>query len=63
VAIDGPFVHKDSFAVRFVFDPTHIPTGRRTKTAKISLHTVSKGTIEREEVYYHAPPHALERRD
>ncbi len=57
VEIDGPFVHQDRFAVRFAIDQTHVPTGKRTTTVKMSLYTVTGGAIAREEVYFYTPPH------
>jgi uncharacterized protein YbjT (DUF2867 family)/ketosteroid isomerase-like protein len=57
VDVDGPYVSGDRFAVRFSFDQTHRPTGRRTTTTKVSLYTVAAGAITREEVsYFDAPP-------
>ena len=56
VTADGPFVGGDRFAVRFTFDQTHRPTGRRTEATKLSLYTVAGGTIVREEVSYFDPP-------
>ena len=59
VDVDGPFVAENRFAVRFAFDETHLPTGERTSTVKMSLYTVRDGRIVREEVYYHKPPVGL----
>jgi uncharacterized protein YbjT (DUF2867 family) len=56
VTADGPFVGGDRFAVRFTFDQTHRPTGRRAETTKVSLYTVAGGVIVREEVSYFDPP-------
>ena len=56
VTADGPFVGGDRFAVRFTFDQTHRPTGRRTEATKLSLYTVAGGAIVREEVSYFDPP-------
>jgi uncharacterized protein YbjT (DUF2867 family)/ketosteroid isomerase-like protein len=56
VRVDGPFVRGDRFAVRFSFDEVHRPTGKRTNTTKMSLHTVAGGEITREEVFYLDPP-------
>ena len=58
VEIDDPFVRDGQFAVRFAFDQTHLPTGKRETAVKISLYTVAGAVIVREEVYYHTPPHA-----
>jgi uncharacterized protein YbjT (DUF2867 family)/ketosteroid isomerase-like protein len=57
VEIDDPFVRGDQFAVRFAFDRTHLPTGKRETAVKISLYTVAGAAIVREEVYYHTPQH------
>jgi uncharacterized protein YbjT (DUF2867 family) len=57
VQVDDPLVHGDQFAVRFAFDRTHLPTGKRETAVKISLYTVADDAIVREEVYYHTPPH------
>jgi uncharacterized protein YbjT (DUF2867 family) len=58
VDVDGPFRHGDRFTVRFTFDTTHEPTGRRTTSTKMSLYTVTDGVINREEVFYFDPPAA-----
>jgi ketosteroid isomerase-like protein len=56
VAVDGPFLGDDRFAVRFTFDQTHRPTGQRTEATKLSLYTVAGGAIVREEVNYFDAP-------
>lgn len=58
VTVDGPFLDADGdrFAVRFSFDETHVPTGRRLATTKLSLYTVASGIITREEVFYFDSP-------
>jgi hypothetical protein len=61
VEVGDPFVRGDQFAVRFAFDQTHLPTGKRETTIKISMHTVTNGAIVCEDVYYHTPPHLPER--
>jgi uncharacterized protein YbjT (DUF2867 family) len=57
VETGDPLVRGDQFAVRFAFDRTHLPTGKRETAVKISLYTVAGDAIVREEVYYHTPPH------
>jgi uncharacterized protein YbjT (DUF2867 family) len=57
VEIGDPLVRGNQFAVRFAFDQTHLPTGKRGTAVKISLYTVAGAAIVREEVYYHTPPH------
>lgn len=59
VEIDGPYPHGNRFAVHFVFDEVHIPTGQPTASEKISVYTVHDGAIIREDVYYHTPPHTF----
>lgn len=56
VAVDGPYVHGDRFAVRFSFDETHTPSGQRHTKTKVSLYTVADGVITREEVSYFDAP-------
>ena len=58
VEVAGPFLEGNRFAVRFSFDQTHTPTGRRHTTAKMCLYTVADGAITREEVFYFDPPPA-----
>jgi hypothetical protein len=48
----GPYPHDDRFAVRFVFDMTHKPSGRRMIMDEIGLFTVENGKITREEFFY-----------
>jgi uncharacterized protein YbjT (DUF2867 family)/ketosteroid isomerase-like protein len=57
IEIGDPLIRGDQFAVRFAFDQTHLPTGRRARAEKISLYTVASGTIVREDVYYHTRTH------
>jgi uncharacterized protein YbjT (DUF2867 family) len=58
VQVDDPLVRGDQFAVRFAFDRTHRPTGKRETAVKMSLYSVTDAVIVREEVYYHTPPSA-----
>jgi ketosteroid isomerase-like protein len=48
----GPYPNGDRFAVRFVFDITFKPTGKRTTMDEIGLFTVENGKISREEFFY-----------
>ncbi len=50
--VTGPFPHDDRFAVRFVFDVTNKPSGRRMTMDEIGLFTVVGGKIAREEFFY-----------
>ncbi|GAB3729872.1 NAD(P)H-binding protein [Nocardiopsis nanhaiensis] len=58
VHIEGPFLAENQFALRFTFDETHLPTGVRGTTTKISLLTVRDGSLVREEVHYFDEPQA-----
>jgi ketosteroid isomerase-like protein len=48
----GPYPHGDRFAVRFVFDVTNKPSGKRMQMDEIGLFTVENGKISREEFFY-----------
>lgn len=48
----GPFPNGDRFAVRFVLEITHKPSGRRMNMEEIGLFTVENGKISREEFFY-----------
>jgi uncharacterized protein YbjT (DUF2867 family)/ketosteroid isomerase-like protein len=61
IEIDGPYSHGDRFAVRFAFDETHLSTGDRASSEKMSVYTVRDGAIVREDVYHHTPPHGASR--
>ena len=50
--VSGPYPHDDRFAVRFVYDVTHKPSGKRMTMDEIGLFTVSNGKITREEFLY-----------
>ena len=48
----GPFPNDNRFAVRFTFDVTNKPSGRRMKMDEIGLFTIENGKIAREEFFY-----------
>lgn len=50
--VSGPFPHDDRFAVRFLYDFTHKPSGRRMTMEEVGLFTVKDGKITREEFFY-----------
>jgi ketosteroid isomerase-like protein len=50
--VTGPFPNEDRFAVRFVFDVTDKPSGKRTKMDEVGLFTIENGKITREEFFY-----------
>ena len=50
--VSGPYPHYDRFAVRFVYEVTHKPSGQRRAMDEIGLFTVVDGQIAREEFFY-----------
>jgi ketosteroid isomerase-like protein len=50
----GPYPHDDRFAVRFVYDITNKPSGKRMTMDEVGLFTVKNGKITREEFFYSA---------
>ncbi len=48
----GPYPNGQRFAVRFVLDVTHKPSGKRSQMEEIGLFTVENGKISREEFFY-----------
>jgi ketosteroid isomerase-like protein len=50
--VTGPFPNDNRFAVRFNFDVTNKPSGRRMKMDEVGLFTVENGKITREEFFY-----------
>ncbi|PSK95968.1 uncharacterized protein YbjT (DUF2867 family) [Murinocardiopsis flavida] len=60
VDVDGPYLAAERFAVRFTFDETYTPTGKRHSTTKMSLYTVADGSIVREEVHYFDEPQVVQ---
>ena len=49
---DGPLVAGNHFAVRFLFDVTFKPTGRRHEMDELAVYEVKDGKIVREEFFY-----------
>lgn len=52
VTVDGPWPNGNRFIVRFFFDLTNKPTGRRMQMDEAGLFTVENGKIVREEFFY-----------
>ena len=52
--VSGPFPHENRFAVRFMFDVTDKPSGKRMTMDEVGLFTVENGKITREEFFYPA---------
>jgi len=50
--LSGPYPHDDRFAVRFLFDVTHKPSGKRFSMDEVGLFTVKDGKIVKEEFFY-----------
>ena len=50
--VSGPYPHDDRFAVRFVYDITQKPTGKRLTMDEVGLFTIADGKIVREEFFY-----------
>jgi ketosteroid isomerase-like protein len=50
--VAGPFPHDNRFAVRFAYEVTNKPSGKRFSMDEIGLFTVENGKITREEFFY-----------
>jgi ketosteroid isomerase-like protein len=51
----GPYPHGDDrFAVRFVYDVTNKPSGKRLTMDEVALYTVANGKVAKEEFFYSA---------
>ena len=50
--IEGPWPNGDRFIVRFSYDVTNKPSGRRFAMEEAALFTVENGKIVREEFFY-----------
>jgi hypothetical protein len=50
--VTGPFPNENRFAVRFTFDVTDKPSGKRSTLDEVGLFTVEDGKITREEFFY-----------
>jgi ketosteroid isomerase-like protein len=50
--VNGPFPNENRFAVRFMFDVTDKPSGKRSTMDEVGLFTVENGKITREEFFY-----------
>jgi ketosteroid isomerase-like protein len=50
--VTGPFPHDDRFAVRFAYEVTNKPSGKRFAMDEIGLFTIENGKITREEFFY-----------
>jgi len=50
--IEGPWPNGNRFTVRFTYDVTNKPSGRRMQMDEIALFTVENDKITREEFFY-----------
>lgn len=50
--VEGPWPNGDRFIVRFTYDVTNKPSGKRMKLDEAALFTVQNDKIVREEFYY-----------
>ena len=50
--VEGPWPNGNRFAVRFTYDVTNKPSGRRMQMDEVGLFTVENGKIVREEFFY-----------
>jgi ketosteroid isomerase-like protein len=50
--LSGPYPHDDRFAVRFVYDVTSKPSGKRFTMDEVGLFTVANNKIVKEEFFY-----------
>ncbi len=50
--VTGPYPNGDRFGVRFVFEVTNKPSGKRMTMDELGLFTVKDGKIVREEFFY-----------
>jgi ketosteroid isomerase-like protein len=48
----GPYPHDDRFAVRFTYDVTNKPSGKRFTMDEVGLFTIKDGKIAKEEFFY-----------
>jgi ketosteroid isomerase-like protein len=54
VQVDGPFLGKGQFAVRYVLEVTPKASGQRVTMNEMALYSVKNGKVVREEFYYNA---------
>src|SRR5690349_9389705 len=50
--VEGPWPHGNRFIVRFSYDVTNKPSGKRFQMDEGALFTIEKGKIVREEFFY-----------
>jgi ketosteroid isomerase-like protein len=50
--LEGPWPNANRFVVRFSYDVTNKPSGRRMQMDEVGLFTIENGKITREEFFY-----------
>jgi hypothetical protein len=50
--LEGPWPHGNRFVVRFTYDVTNKPSGRRLQMDEVGVFTIENGKIAREEFFY-----------
>jgi hypothetical protein len=50
--VSGPYPHDERFAVRFVYDVTNKPSGKRITMDEVGVFTVANEKIVKEEFFY-----------
>jgi hypothetical protein len=50
--LEGPWPHGNRFVVRFTYDVTNKPSGRRLQMDEVGVFTIENGKITREEFFY-----------
>jgi len=50
--VTGPFIGEGQFAVKFEYETTFKPTGKRMNMAEMALYTVENGKIVHEHFFY-----------
>ena len=53
-SVEGPLVAGNHFCVKFVFDITFKPTGRRYTMQELAMYQVAEGKVVREDFFYSA---------
>jgi hypothetical protein len=54
MTVEGPFIGKSQFVVRFLCDVTFKPEKRRFTMDELAIYTVKAGKIVRAQFFYHA---------
>ena len=52
IAVEGPFVHGEQFALVFAMDYTRKQDGERGQSSEVALYTVREGKVAEERFFY-----------